>query len=159
MANSFYDQLINATGPTAKNLSLFAVPAMWFVNMSAHFYAISLTKGKFTNASPRDYVNTIARKEKKEDWEQKFIRAEAAQMNGFENIGWFAAAVVAANVAKVPAAELNSLAGGYLLLRVLYNYFYITVTDETLATLRSVLYVSSVAVNMTLFIKAGLRLQ
>lgn len=77
---SFYDQLVNATGPSAKNISLFAVPAMWLVNMSAHFYAISLTRGKFTNASPRGYVNDVARKEKKAAWEQKFIRAEAAQM-------------------------------------------------------------------------------
>lgn len=61
--------------------------------------------------------------------------------------------------AKIPAAELNTLAGGYLLTRILFTFVYIQTTDEVLSALRSVLYVAGVAINSTLFIKAGLRLQ
>lgn len=96
---SFYDQLLAATGKGTPNYSLYAVPAMWVINMSAHFMAILVfSGGKFTNVAPREYVQSVSRKEKKTASEQMLVRAEAAQMNGFENIGWFAAAIVAANV-------------------------------------------------------------
>lgn len=39
----------------------------------------------------------------------------------FENLGLFAAAVVAANVAKVPNSELNTLTATYLASRALFN--------------------------------------
>jgi len=39
----------------------------------------------------------------------------------FENLALFAAAVVAANAAGVPAHQLNQLTGGYLISRVLFN--------------------------------------
>lgn len=39
----------------------------------------------------------------------------------FENLGLFAAAVVAANYAGVPNGELNTLTGAYIGSRVLYN--------------------------------------
>ena len=41
--------------------------------------------------------------------------------DSFENLGLFAAAVVAANVAKVPNSELNTLTTTYLISRAIFN--------------------------------------
>lgn len=83
------------------------------------------------------------------------MRAEAAQTNGFENLAFFASAVVAANVAGVPTATLNTLSGGYLASRVLYNLIYINNTSEAMANARSVVFVSGIGMIFTLFIKSG----
>lgn len=90
--------------------------------------------------------------------DKKIIRAESAQLNGFETLGLFAAAVVAANTAKVPSHQLNQLTSGYLASRALFNLLYIYVTDEALATLRTGSYLASIGIIFTLFIKAGLRI-
>lgn len=114
-----------------QNFSLLSIPAVWVVSISAHFYAITLTKGRFTNASPRDYLAAISRKQNKSAIDHKYIRAEAAQQNGFENLGLYAAAIVAGHIAKLPSGQLNSLALGYVASRVLFNILYIFVTSET----------------------------
>lgn len=59
-------------------------------------------------------------------------RAESAQQNGFENVGLFAAAVVAGNIAKLDNSTLNILSGGYILSRIAYNYIYITNTSDAM---------------------------
>jgi len=82
-------------------------------------------------------------------------RCEGAQTNGFENLGLFASAVVAGNLAGLPAQTLNTLSGTYLASRALYNFIYITNTSGAVANLRSVVFVSGVGLCWTLFIKAG----
>lgn len=52
---------------------------------------------------------------------QKYLRAEAAQQNSFEQWGIFASAVVVGNMARLPTKYMNLFAGGYLLSRALYN--------------------------------------
>ena len=55
----------------------------------------------------------------------KVIRSEAAHFNGFENLGLFAAAVTAGNIAGLDNSMLNYLSVGYLASRIAYNYIYI----------------------------------
>ena len=64
-------------------------------------------------------------------------RCEGAQTNGFENIGLFAAAVLAGNFAGLPAPTLNLLSGGYVVSRVLYNWIYINSTRPAMALART----------------------
>lgn len=85
----------------------------------------------------------------------RIMRAEAAQTNGFENLAFFASAVVAGNLAGLPAQTLNTLSGGYLISRVLYNLIYINNTSKAIANTRSVVFVSGVGMIFTLFIKSG----
>ena len=82
-------------------------------------------------------------------------RAEGAQYNGFESLGFFASAVVAANVAGVPAQTLNLLSGGYLVNRIVYNLIYINNTSEGMANIRSLAWLASIGQIITLYIKAG----
>jgi uncharacterized MAPEG superfamily protein len=58
------------------------------------------------------------------------IRAEGAQQNGFENVGLFASAVVAGNIAGLDNRTLNILSSGYLASRAVYNYIYINNKTE-----------------------------
>jgi uncharacterized MAPEG superfamily protein len=83
------------------------------------------------------------------------MRAEAAQMNGFENLAFFASAVVAGNLAGLPAATLNMLSGGYIVSRILYNFIYINNTSQAMANTRSIVFASGVGMILTLFIKSG----
>jgi uncharacterized MAPEG superfamily protein len=82
-------------------------------------------------------------------------RCEGAQVNGFENLGLFAAAVLAGNFAGLPAETLNLLSGGYLASRALYNLIYITHTTEAMAKARTLTYFSGIGLIMTLFVKSG----
>jgi len=85
----------------------------------------------------------------------RIFRAEGAQQNGFENVGLFAAAVVAGNMAGLSATTLNGLTYGYLGSRVLYNLIYINNESTGAANVRSVVFVGGIGMIMTLFVKAG----
>jgi len=68
-------------------------------------------------------------------------RAQAATTNGFESMGVYAAAVVAANTAGVPVAQLNALTLGYVAGRLGYNVIYVWLQqNRKLAPLRSALW-------------------
>ncbi|CDS02263.1 uncharacterized protein SPSC_02649 [Sporisorium scitamineum] len=143
-----------SSGP---NYSYYSIPAAWLVAILPHFVAVGLAKDRFKNASPRQLMADLLAKKDKTALDKKIIRAESAQLNGFETLGLFAAAVVAANAAKVPSHELNQLTAGYLASRALFNLLYIYVTDQATATLRSGSYLTGIGIIFTLFIKAGLR--
>ncbi|PWN40760.1 hypothetical protein IE81DRAFT_348923, partial [Ceraceosorus guamensis] len=78
---SFVDNLIKQVGPTigiksaTPNISFFAIPAVWVVSILCHFYAAANAPTKdgnkgFSNVSPRGYLASIQRKEKKSPAEE-----------------------------------------------------------------------------------------
>jgi len=85
----------------------------------------------------------------------RIIRAESAQQNGFENVGLFATAVVAGNMARLDSTSLNILSVGYVLSRIVYSYIYIHNTTAGLAMTRTLVFISGVAMIWSLFILAG----
>lgn len=89
----------------------------------------------------------------------KYLRAEAAQQNGFEVLPYFAAAIVAGNAAKLPATLLNNSAVLFLASRVVYNVLYISTTSKPVSNLRSIVYLVGISVIFNLFIQAGKALQ
>ena len=103
------------------NYSYYTIPIAWLLAFLPHPYAVTLSKGAFKNAAPRQLLHDLMAKKTKTDVDKKIIRAESAQLNGFENLGLFAAAVVAANIAKVPNHQLNQLTAAYLVSRALFN--------------------------------------
>ncbi|KAJ4415141.1 hypothetical protein N0V82_007511 [Gnomoniopsis sp. IMI 355080] len=139
-----------------RNYSLYTIPAAWVVAIAPHFYAASLGGKTFDNRSPRTYTSSLKDTQSLDAaTKQRIIRAEGAQQNGFENVGLFAAAVVAANIAKVDNWTLNALSGGYLVSRVLYNLVYINNESESMANARSATFLSGIGMIFTLFIKSG----
>lgn len=83
------------------------------------------------------------------------MQAEGAQQNGFENIGLFAAAVVAANVAKLDVGYVNMLSWGYIATRVVYTAVYLTNTSWGLSNVRTGVFLGGVGLCMTMLVSAG----
>jgi len=99
--------------------------------MAPHVYAMKVydrisPAQDFDRTNPRSFLPHInALKEIDDATKRTLERAEAAQFNGFENLGFFAAGVVAANLAKVDPWWVNVLSAGYLSSRALFNIVYI----------------------------------
>jgi len=145
------------------NYSFYAIPATWVLSILPHLYAISVhdskSPKKFDNTQPRSVTSTLKDNQALDSaTKDRIIRAEGAQQNGFENVGLFAAGVVAANFAGVPAGTMNALSGGYVVSRILYNLVYINNESKAAANLRSTVYLSGVGIIWTLFIMAGNRM-
>ena len=85
----------------------------------------------------------------------RILRAESAQQNGFENIGLFAAAVVAGNAAGLDNWWLNTLSAGYIASRAVYNFIYINNTTEGIAQTRTAVFLGGLGMIMSLFVMAG----
>jgi uncharacterized MAPEG superfamily protein len=139
-----------------QNLSLYSIPLAWLISLAPHVYATTLhdsrSTQKFDNSSPRKLIPSLSTNQSLDTTtKETIIRAEAAQQNGFENLGLFAAAVVAANVAKVDAWWMNVLSLGYLGSRAAYNVLYVRGAGGA----RTVVFLGGVGVIFTLFIQAG----
>lgn len=113
------------------NISYYTVPAAWFLCLAPHVYAITLydkasTAEKFDRVNPRTLLSAPkANRMIDSSTKQRIARAEGAQLNGFENLGFFAGSVVAANAAGVNVRWLNALSMIYLFSRALYAVLYI----------------------------------
>ncbi|KAI9654766.1 MAG: hypothetical protein M1821_005760 [Bathelium mastoideum] len=128
---------------SSRNLSYYAIPAAWFIAVVPHAYAITLYSARSSSPStavdltkPRVMLKTLDEDQSVDKaTKDAIIRAESAHGNGMENLGLFAAAVVAGNTAGVEAGLLNALSWGYVGSRVLYNLVYINNTTRALATI------------------------
>jgi len=139
-----------------ENYSFYAVPVAWLLALAPHAYAMMLLDKKFDNMQPRSNVLKLESDQSLDKATKGFIvRAEGAQQNGFENLGLFAAAVVAGNIAGLPARTLNILSGGYLASRVLYNIVYINNTTPLIGHARSTMWLTSVGFIFGFFIMSG----
>lgn len=78
-------------------------------------------------------------------------RANAAQLNSFETLPIFLAAVLMAQYMIVPQAMINQLAIAYVLLRVIYGMAYLA----NLATFRSVIWLLGLACPILLLVAAA----
>ncbi|MCJ1250880.1 hypothetical protein MMC30_008108 [Trapelia coarctata] len=147
-----------------RNFSFYAVPAAWVLCLLPHAYATSLydrsSSQKFDTRNPRALKEKLASDQTlSQATKDRIMRAEGAQQNGFENIGLFAAAVVAGNVAGVDNWWLNTLSGAYVASRVLYNVVYINNETEGMAKVRTGVFLGGVFVIFQLFTMAGNRMK
>jgi len=147
-----------------RNFSFYAVPAAWVVSLLPHIYATSLydrsSSQKFDPRYPRGLTSKIASDQSlPQATKDRILRAEAAQQNGFENVGLFAAAVVAGNVAGVDNWWLNTLSGGYLASRVLYNVIYVNNETKGAASARTGVFLSGIFMIFQLYTMAGNRMR
>ncbi|WVW84216.1 hypothetical protein I302_106246 [Kwoniella bestiolae CBS 10118] len=147
------------------NFSLYAVPAAWVVAMVPHFYAISLYNSEkapgsadWDNRAPKKNIANIKEGKLSPEAQGKFLRAEAAQENAFQNLPLFAAAILAGNFAKLSPSTLNTTAAVYIVSRIAYTLVYINNTTAFAANLRSVTFLTGIATWMSLFVRAGNKL-
>lgn len=149
---------------SSQNMSLFTIPLAWMLSIAPHWYASLLYRKasarKIDSRQPRALINIVAENQSIDSaTKARFMRAQGAQQNGFENIGLFAAAVVAGNMAHLHHTWLNALSVGYVLSRIVYNLVYINNTTAALATTRTVVFVTGQSMLMTLFVLAGYKMR
>ncbi|KAH7490649.1 hypothetical protein IWW34DRAFT_851285 [Fusarium oxysporum f. sp. albedinis] len=141
-----------------RNYSFFTVPAAFFIITFPHAYTITAgAKGTYDNCNPRSHKDRIANCQTLDKSHKQFLlRAKAATENGLETIGCYAAGILAANFAAVPAPTINILGLGYVVSRLLYNIAYLWLQDNPrLSRVRSLVWVTSIGVIMSLWVKAG----
>lgn len=95
------------------------------------------------NRNPRDFPNRLEGLPK---------RAWDAQLNSFESLPGFAAAVIIAHLVRAPQAQIDTLALLWVVIRLAYVAFYLT--DKS--TLRSSAQFVSLGCVLALFVVAGL---
>lgn len=89
---------------------------------------------------------------------QLIFRAVSASENGFESIGVFTGAVVAANQVGLDTKLVNCLAGGYLAARIAFVFAYVWVgKNRELAWVRPLCFASSVTAMLSMWVMAGLK--
>lgn len=94
------------------------------------------------NHTPRDYLDRLEGPAKRAHW---------AQLNTFESIPGFMAAVIIAHLAQAPQQAVDALAVTYIALRLAYGVLYIK--DQ--ARLRSLVWAGGVACIVGLFVAAA----
>lgn len=145
---------------TQTNISLYTLPVSWVFCLLPRFYAaqlfttttqkpldLLLPRGLAARASADEALTKATR--------DRIVRAEAAQANGLENVGYFAAAVVAGNMAGLSKGVLNALSLGYLVSRGFYNWLYVVGETKKLALIRTGVFFGGQGLLFTLFILAG----
>jgi uncharacterized MAPEG superfamily protein len=142
------------------NISLYTLPASWILCLLPRFYAAYLYTT--STSKPIDLLlpRALAARASVDPALQhatrdRIVRAEAAQANGLENVGYFAAAVVAGNVAGLSKGLINCLSVGYLISRGLYSWLYVVGDTTNMAIARTGVFFSGQGLIWTLFILAG----
>jgi len=113
-------------------LAVILMPYIWTITAKS-------SAPKFDNNNPRDWLGKL---------EGRGARAHAAQLNSFEAMPGFIAAVIIAQLAHAPQHQVDILAMNFVVLRLFYGYLYIV--DQ--ATLRSVIWALALACVVALFV-------
>ncbi|KAF2840897.1 hypothetical protein M501DRAFT_1010091 [Patellaria atrata CBS 101060] len=141
------------------NYSLYTIPAAWMLAFAPHVYSVNTyeaaSKKPYHMREPRSFTRRLEEDETIDaKTKGRIQRAEGAQANGFENLGLYAAAVVAANIAGVDNKWLNILSGTYIASRYAYNKVYIA-NDDVAPEVRTAVFFIGIGAIFTLIIKAG----
>ncbi|KAK4230902.1 hypothetical protein QBC38DRAFT_514550 [Podospora fimiseda] len=147
---------------SSKNFSYYTIPAAFALCLLPGFYAVSLAGKNYDLANPRNLLETCSKDTslaQNKPLLNQINRAKAAQANGFETLGLYAAAVVAANsagLAKADLVKLNTLTIGYVISRTIYNFIYIHLqNNRRLAGLRPLAWGVGIYIIVSLFLSAG----
>jgi len=103
---------------------------------------------------PRTNLDVWKGKLSTEVWNQ-LARASGAHLNSMEVFPLFAAAVVAGNVAKLPAEDMNAMVLSFVAVRTLYLGVYIGVKNNTLAQVRTAIWAWSISIPIMCLWRAG----
>ncbi|KAI5918198.1 hypothetical protein F4810DRAFT_715748 [Camillea tinctor] len=111
---------------TEENWSLVAIALAFLIAIYGLLWSRVFGPGRqfYNPLAPRDFVAN-AENDAPPILAGRIKRAEAAMNNGLETLGFFAAAVVAANLAGVELWTMNWYCYAYLTSRIIYTWVYI----------------------------------
>jgi uncharacterized MAPEG superfamily protein len=113
------------------------LPGLTIALAKASLFNAKDRQARYDNNNPREWEARLT------GWQQ---RAHAAQMNGFEALPLFIAAVILAQQAHADQARIDHLALSFIAIRIAYTAAYLL----NLGTLRSLIWVAGVAVSIAL---------
>lgn len=145
------------------NISLYLVPVAWLLAMLPRVYTLTMynanSKGQNAGAmqkNPRDIASIVAADKTIPPLiRDRIIRAESAMLNGYDNLGFFAAAVAVGNAVGLAPVTLNWLAAIYIASRIVYIPAYIYNDTVRSVQIRSAVFAVGLVVNVALFVLAG----
>jgi len=145
------------------NISLYLVPFAWLLAVLPRVYTLTTysTHSMAQNSdamkkNPRSIPAIVAAdKTLPPKIRDCILRAESVMINGYDNLGFFAAAVCMANMARLDVTLLNWLAAVYIGSRLLYIPAYIYNDTVRSVYTRSALFAVGLIVNVALFVLAG----
>lgn len=145
---------------TPRNYSIYAIPAFYVLIMVPYVYGSAQIRkannGEYDRVNPRGEEFALKIKKSTSKATLALIeRCKAAHNNGWENLPFFAAAVLAANFAHLPASTLNLVAAIFLLCRTVFVIAYIGATTAPYALCRSAAHIGSVSCCWYLLLKAA----
>ncbi|OJD17623.1 hypothetical protein AJ78_02273 [Emergomyces pasteurianus Ep9510] len=141
---------------STNNWSFHSIAGAYMLGLVPHgYYVLKLASvGQISNILPRDHFSSLKARLPAETW-SKLCRSRSAHLNALEGLPLFAAAMVAGNIAKLPAKDLNLIAAEYLGARILYTALYMRVRSEGLSYLRTGVWAWSIGLPLYGLIKAG----
>ncbi|OAX78722.1 hypothetical protein ACJ72_06967 [Emergomyces africanus] len=141
---------------STNNWSFHSIAGAYMLGLVPHgYYVLKLASiGQISNVLPRDHFSSLKGRLPAETW-NKLCRAHSAHLNALEGLPLFAAAMVAGNVAKLPASDLNVIAAEYIGARIIYTALYMGVRSEGLSYLRTGVWAWSIGLPLYVLIKAG----
>ncbi|KAI0884521.1 uncharacterized protein GGS22DRAFT_143703 [Annulohypoxylon maeteangense] len=143
-----------------KNISYHTIPAAVVLALLPRVYSGLTGPGKkvFDGNNPRLFPQALEKSDLDKKLKGRLQRAEAASSNGFETLGFYAAAVTAGNAGGVSAATLNNLTLGYLASRVFYTWIYIWGQENRKwIVARPNVWGVGMALSITMFVLAGMK--
>lgn len=123
-------------------LAAFMLPVLTVGMAKAATIRQGRRNGGYDNNNPREWAGKLT------GWHQ---RANAAQINGFEGLPLFAAAVILAQMAQADQTRIDQLALAYIGIRVVYVVLYLA----NLGYLRTLVWVAGLATNIALLAMAA----
>mmetsp|Transcript_43773 Transcript_43773/g.102158 ORF Transcript_43773/g.102158 Transcript_43773/m.102158 type:complete len:177 (-) Transcript_43773:81-611(-) len=124
--------------------ALATVPAAWALAYVPHFIKTGVVISK-TGIADYDNRQPRATDPAQFDGAKRFIqRCAACHLNALESFPAFAAAVVLCKLQKVKPLEAAKLCFRYLIGRVLYTILYLAGINDTVAGMRSLVWMDSI---------------
>ncbi|KAL4249104.1 Membrane associated eicosanoid/glutathione metabolism-like domain superfamily protein [Abortiporus biennis] len=147
--------------PTTLNtpLSLYSIPVVWAVGIWPARKRIGLIERNigFDNKQPRDNIGKLTDEYQHVDQEKidTASRMESAHNNSLEMFPLWIGAVLAGNQVGLDNWTLNVASIAFIGIRLAYSYIYVNQKTDRQATLRSIAWLASISIPMTLIIKAA----
>ncbi|KAJ5177065.1 uncharacterized protein N7482_002942 [Penicillium canariense] len=143
---------------SSNNYSIHSIIAAYGLGIAPHgYYLVKMmanSKGQSSNILPRENLSNLKGCIPGQVWD-KLARARGAHLNAMEGVPMFAAAMLAGNLAKLPAKDLNWMAVDYLCARVLYTLVYMGARSEATSYLRTGIWAWSISVPIWVLLKSA----
>ncbi|KAE8538124.1 hypothetical protein D1P53_006191 [Cryptococcus gattii VGV] len=141
------------------NISYYILPLVHLQTLAASIRGAAVRLGFPNNVNPRQVLDEMEKSGKvKPKILEKLKRRQAAHENCFENEAIFIGAVIAGNHVGLSTKYMNIMSASYFVLRCIYIWMYIKITDQKKSYWRSIVYWASNFCFLTTFVKCGLKL-